>query len=151
MSLCSFFILRSRYDLQSTELYSHAEAKVINSNYILYKPWLTPYCWRLFFCDIYLQFVAPINLWNTCIDLRLFSKYLRVLFLRSLRSKDNRCWILRLQPRNLAKSNKSELWNCLPYLFEVRSQTFRNNCKVSRLQPQNSTSIVICPQRPRKA
>ena len=35
---------------------------------------------------------------------------------------------------NIAKSNKSELWNCLsyrglPYLFEVRSKTFRNDCK----------------------
>ena len=57
---------------------------------------------------------------------------------------------------NIAKSNKSELWNrlsyrSLPYLFEVRSQTLRNNCKISRSQPQNSTSIVIRPQRPRKA
>ena len=57
---------------------------------------------------------------------------------------------------NIAKSNKSELWNHLsyrglPYLFEVRSQTFRNNHKISRSQPQNSTSIVIRPQRPRKA
>ena len=43
---------------------------------------------------------------------------------------------------NIAKSNKSELWNCLPYrglpyLFEVRSQFFRNYCQISRLQPQN--------------
>ena len=42
---------------------------------------------------------------------------------------------------NLAKSNKSELCNRLsyrglPYHFEVRSQTFRNNCKISRSQPQ---------------
>ena len=45
-----------------------------------------------------------------------------------------------------------ELWNCLSYrglsyFFEVRSQTFRSNCKILRLQPQNSTSIVIRPQR----
>ena len=57
---------------------------------------------------------------------------------------------------NIAKSNKSELWNRLsyrglPYLFEVRSQTFRNNCKISRSQPQNSIAIVIRPQWPRKA
>ena len=57
---------------------------------------------------------------------------------------------------NIAKSNKSELLNRLsyrglPYFFEVRSQTLRNNCKISRSQPQNSTSIVIRPQRPRKA
>jgi hypothetical protein len=57
---------------------------------------------------------------------------------------------------NIAKSKKSELWNHLsyrglPYLFEVRSQTFRNNCKISRSQPQNSTSIVILTQPPWKA
>ena len=39
---------------------------------------------------------------------------------------------------NLAKSNKSELWNRLsyrglPYLFEVRSQTVRNDCKISEV------------------
>ena len=27
-----------------------------------------------FFCDLYLQFIAPISLWNNCIDLRLFLK-----------------------------------------------------------------------------
>ena len=42
---------------------------------------------------------------------------------------------------NIEKSNKSELWNCLsyrglPYHFEVRSQTFRNECKSWRSQPQ---------------
>ena len=57
---------------------------------------------------------------------------------------------------NIAKSNKSEIWNRLSnrglsYLFEVRSQTFRNNCKILRSQPQNSTWIVIRPQQPRKA
>ena len=45
---------------------------------------------------------------------------------------------------NIAKSNKSELWNRLsyrglPYLFEVGSQSFRNDCKLSRSQPRNST------------
>ena len=49
---------------------------------------------------------------------------------------------------NIAKSNKSEVWNHLsyrglPYPFEVRSQIFRNNCKMSRLQPQYWTSIII--------
>ena len=39
---------------------------------------------------------------------------------------------------NLAKSNKSELWNRLsykgiPYIFEVRSQTVRNDCKISEV------------------
>ena len=55
----------------------------------------------------------------------------------------------------MKKTNKSNLWNRLsyrdlPYLFEVRSQTFRNNCKISRSQPQSSTSIVIRPQQPQK-
>ena len=54
---------------------------------------------------------------------------------------------------NIAKSNKSELWNCLsylclPYLFKVRSQTFRNYCKILR---SNSTWIIIRPQWPPKA
>ena len=40
---------------------------------------------------------------------------------------------------NIAKSRKSELWNCLsyrglPYLFENRNQTFRNNWKISRFK-----------------
>ena len=34
----------------------------------------------------FLTFVPPIDIWKKCIDLRLFSKYLRVPFLRSLRS-----------------------------------------------------------------
>ena len=55
-----------------------------------------------FFCDLYLQFIAPINLWNKSIDLRLFLKCKEGPFLRPLRSKDNRCWILRLRPRNFA-------------------------------------------------
>ena len=42
---------------------------------------------------------------------------------------------------NIEKSNKSELWNRLsyrglPYHFEVRSQTFRNECKSWRSQPR---------------
>ena len=40
-----------------------------------------------------------------------------------------------------SKSNKSELWNGLsyrglPYHFEVRYKTFRNDCKIWRSQPQ---------------
>ena len=50
-----------------------------------------------FFCDLYLQFKAPINLWNKCIDLRLFFKCKVGPFLRPLRSKDDRCWILWFQ------------------------------------------------------
>ena len=52
------------------------------------------------------------------------------------------CTIVSNAKGNLAKSNKSELWNRLsyrglPYLFEVRSQTFRNDCQISRSEPQN--------------
>ena len=36
-----------------------------------------------FKCDLYLQFIAPINLWNKCIDLRLFLKCKEGPFLRS--------------------------------------------------------------------
>jgi hypothetical protein len=66
------------------------------------------------------------------------------------------CTLVSNAKGNIAKSNKSELRNRLSYrglsyLFEVRSQTFRNYCKISRSQPQNSTLIVIRPQRPRKA
>ena len=66
------------------------------------------------------------------------------------------CTLVSNAKGNLAKSNKSEVWNRLsyrglPYFFEVRSQSLRNNSKISRSQPQNSTSIVIRPQRPRKA
>ena len=46
---------------------------------------------------------------------------------------------------NIEKSNKSELWNRLsyrglPYLFEVRSQTLKNNVTLSRSRPQNLTN-----------
>ena len=40
-----------------------------------------------YFCYLSLKFIPPINIWKICIDLRLFSKYLRVPFLRPLRSK----------------------------------------------------------------
>ena len=66
-----------------------------------------------------------------------------------------RLTLVSIAKRNISKSNKSELWNCLsyrglPYFFEVGSQTFRNDCKISRSQPQNSTSIVLWPQWPQK-
>ena len=60
-----------------------------------------------FFYDLHLQFITPINLWNKCIDLRLFSKYLHVSLLRPLRSEDDRSWILRLQPQNLVIISES--------------------------------------------
>ena len=51
------------------------------------------------------------------------------------------CTLVSNAKGNLAKSNKSELWNRLsyrglPYHFEVRSQSFRNDCKSWRSQPQ---------------
>ena len=89
-------------------------------------------------------------IWLRKISIAWFLIYLNLLyFLLHYLQEYSKIW-------NIAKSYKSELWNRLsyrglPYLFEVRSQTLRNNCKISRLQPQNSTSIVIRPQRPRKA
>ena len=152
-----------------------------------------------FFCNLYLQFIAPINLWNKCIDLRLFLKCKEGPFLRPLRSKDDRCWILRLRPRNFGiiseslatnlekvrqtsvwqtvpkfwfiwlwyiyfciiykskslRNNKKELWHHLSYRglsysFEVGSQTFKTDYKISRSQSQNSTSIILWPQWPQK-
>ena len=52
------------------------------------------------------------------------------------------CTLVSIAKGNIAKSNKSELWNRLsyrglPYHFEVRSQSFRNDCQISRSQPQN--------------
>ena len=52
------------------------------------------------------------------------------------------CTLVSNAKGNLAKSNKSELWNRLSYRgliyhYEVRSQSFRNNCQISRSQPQN--------------
>ena len=44
-----------------------------------------------FLCDLYLQFIAPINLLNKSIDLRLFLKCKEGPFLRPLRSREDRC------------------------------------------------------------
>ena len=44
-----------------------------------------------FLCDLYLQFIAPMNLWNKCIELRLFLKCKVGPVLRPLRSKDDSC------------------------------------------------------------
>ena len=51
------------------------------------------------------------------------------------------CTLVSNAKGNLAKSNKSELWNRLsyrglPYHFEVRRKSVRNDCKISRSQPQ---------------
>ena len=62
---------------------------------------------------------------------------------RSLRSNENRfyCTLVSNAKGNLAKSNKSELWyhlsyRGLPYHFEVRRKSVRNDCKILRSQPQ---------------
>ena len=54
-------------------------------------------CLRHFKCNLSLQSIPRINLWNKCIDLRLFSKCFAVPFLRPLRSKCNQSWIFRLK------------------------------------------------------
>ena len=51
------------------------------------------------------------------------------------------CTLVSIAKGNIAKSNKSEFWNPLsyrglPYHFEVRRKSFRNDCKSWRLQPQ---------------
>ena len=61
-----------------------------------------------FFCDLSLTFfIPPINIWKICIDLRLFSKCFTVPFLRPLRFKVDRCWILRLWPWNFVIVSES--------------------------------------------
>ena len=52
------------------------------------------------------------------------------------------CTLVSNAKGNLAKSNKSELWNRLSYRglpchFEARSQSFRNDCQILGSQPQN--------------
>ena len=68
----------------------------------------TLYCWGLLlFCDFYLQFIPPINLWNNCIDLRLYLKCFEVRFFRPLRLNFeaattkfcNQFWKFGCQPR----------------------------------------------------
>ena len=87
------------------------------TNYLLnsfYEPQITLH-WLghldLVLCDLYLRVIPPINLWNTCIYLRLLSKYLVGLFLRPLRSKEVGGWILRLLPQNILASSESSAAN----------------------------------------
>ena len=76
---------------------------------------VTPLGWgHLFFSNLYLRFIPPINLWKD-IHLRLFSKCLAELFLRPLRSKDVWGWILRFQPENFFADSKKKCcqpWQC---------------------------------------
>jgi hypothetical protein len=90
-------------------------------------------------------------------------KFKEGIFLRPLRSKDDPLYDKQFQisdlfvffivparltlvgnaKRKISKSNKLDLWNRfsyrgLSYFFEVGSQTLRNDCKILRLQPQNS-------------
>jgi hypothetical protein len=82
-------------------------------------PTLTPHCWgRLVFCNIYHSYLLSIFgrfgiIWGY------FLKYLRSLFLRPLRSKNDRGWILRLRPWNFAIISESLAAN-----LEIVRQTF---------------------------
>ena len=82
-----------------------------------------------FFCDLSLKFIPPINIWKICIDLRLFSKWVEP-FLRPLRSKDVRGWILRLRPQNflesslslaanLEKVRQTSVWQMIPKFWSI--------------------------------
>ena len=83
-------ITKTRYTNNNTHL-NNKNIKICDLNPIFQKKIVfrknrTPHCWVLLvFCNLYLQFIAPINLRNKCIDLSLVSKYLCVLFLMSLR------------------------------------------------------------------
>ena len=105
-------ITKTRYTNNNTHL-NNKNIKICDLNPIFQKKIVfrknrTPHCWVLLvFCNLYLQFIAPINLRNKCIDLRLFSKYLRVPLLRPLRSMDDQGWILRLQPWNFGIISES--------------------------------------------
>ena len=52
---------------------------------------------RIWFkCNLYLQFVPPMNVWKICIDLRSFSKCFRVPVLTSFHLEFSSFWISRL-------------------------------------------------------
>ena len=53
------------------------------------------------------QYIHHINPWKKCSNLMQSLKYLAEPFLRPLRSKDVRCWILRSRPRNFAIISES--------------------------------------------
>ena len=94
----------------------------------------------ILFFYLSLKFIPPINIWKIWKDLRLFSKYLCVPFLRPLRSNDHWCWILRLQPwnfaiipeslaANLEKVRQTSVWQTVPKfwficLFYCSSKTY---------------------------
>ena len=98
-----------------------------------------------FKCNLYLQLIPPINLWNKCIDLKLFSKCKEGPFSRSLRSNDDRCCILRLGPWKFAivpeslapkleKVRQTSVWQTVPkfwfiwlWYLSYRSKSLRNN------------------------
>ena len=110
----------------------------------------------LFFCDLYLKFIPPINLWNICINLRLFLKYKKGPFLRPLRSKDDWCWVLRLRPwnfviiseslaANLEKARQTSVWQTVPkfwfiwlwhlsFCITYKSKSLRNNKKDKQIR-----------------
>ena len=83
----------------------------------------------LFFCDLYLQFIAHINFWNKCLDLRLFSKYLCVPFLRLLKL----FWILRLfdlgDLSNLRNGTRKYFENSLKLMHLFQRLMWAMNCR----------------------
>ena len=97
---------------------------------------------RTFFFDLYLQLI-----WGY------FWKYKEGPFLRPLRSKDNRCWILRLQPRNfviisenltanLKKVRQTSVWQMVPkfFLHYLQEYSLRNNKKGKKAELWNHLS-----------
>ena len=127
-------ITKTRYTNSNTHL-NNKNIKICDLNPIFQKKIVfrknrTPHCWVLLvFCNLYLQFIAFINLRNKCIDLRLFSKYLRVLFLRSLR---------------LPRSNNLETQN-----DKIINKNFQ---KLDEIQNLASATLKMTswPQRPQK-
>ena len=95
----------------------------------------TPHSLHLVFCDLFLKFIPPINIWRICFNLRQFLKNLSV----PLWSKGNRCWIFRKQPwnfvilsehlpGNLEKVRQTSVQKTIPkfwffYLFYCSSKT----------------------------
>ena len=99
-----------------------------------------------------LSLIMVVNLKYTeiCVDQSLEKKYRYFRNNKRFQSYDffdhfivpQRLTHVSIAKRKISKSNKSELWDRLsyrdlPYCFEIGSQTFRNDCKISRSQLQN--------------
>ena len=103
----------------------------------------------LFFSEILLQFLKDLhyhlqvqanskkNAQKGKVDLCMINSS-KVLIYLTLLNFIFYCTLVSNAKGNLAESNKSDLWNLLsyrglPYLFEVRTQTVRNDCKISEV------------------